>query len=62
MFGKDVGMDGNKLKGDSVEEYLYLRYGLGNNMEEFFYLLATVTIFLIVGLSILYLNDDNAEM
>ena len=62
MFGKDVGMDGNKLKGDNVEEYLYLRYGLGNNMEEFLYFLATVTIFLIVGWSLLFLDDDNAEM
>jgi hypothetical protein len=45
-----------------MEEYLYLRYGLGNNMEEFLYFLATVTVFLIVGWSILYLDDDNAEM
>ena len=62
MFGKEVGMVGNKLKGDNVEEYLYLRYGLGNNMEEFLYFLATVTIFLIVGWSLLFLDDDNAEM
>jgi hypothetical protein len=45
-----------------MEEFLYLRYGLGNNMEEFLYFLGTVTIFVIVGWSIVYLDDDNAEM
>ena len=50
------------IRGNKMEEFLYLRYGLGNNMEEFLYFLGTVTIFVIVGWSIVYLDDDNAEM
>jgi hypothetical protein len=45
-----------------MEEYLYLRYGLGNNMEDLLYTLGTIAIFAIVGWCIVYLDDDNAEM
>tara|TARA_R100001244_G_scaffold119202_1_gene88857 strand:- start:434 stop:574 length:141 start_codon:yes stop_codon:yes gene_type:complete len=46
-----------------MEEFLYLRYGLGNNMEDFLYTLGTVAVFAVVAWSILYLDDDdNAEM